>query len=191
MPTSYGNRKHYKTIHSWNPLHNTTTIPVFQGITQPTEVKAIYCCNLLMQQPNTFFPGKTARCISNQVSDLLQEAVPCLFHSPSFPIYALPQPSSRHAYNPLLSNLCLGVCLVFILTPKDFKQHFPQQERIPTQTDVLQCLMTGANHTSSQMKIWEHSSHPPLPQAAQAGAAPTCTHSHFPHSSTCDEQLWW
>lgn len=110
---------------------------------------------------------------------------PCLLKSSSLK-HTLPLP-----YNPLLSRLCLGVCPYFFVTAKDFQQHFSQQERISILTDVLQCLMSGANHTPSQMKIWEHSSYPPLPCAAQAGAAPTCTHSCFPHSSTCDKQLCW
>lgn len=63
-----------------------------------------------------------------------------------------------------------GCPYFFFLIAKDFKQHFPQQERIPIQTDELQCLMTGANHTTSLMNIAEHSSHPPcltLPRQEQ------------------------
>lgn len=116
--------------------------------------------------------------------------LPSLLHSPSFPTHALPHPSSTHAHNPLLSMLCLGVCpLFFFKITKDFKQHFPQQERIPPQTDVLQHLMTGANHTSSLTKIPEHSSHPPcltLPRQEQHPPAPTATsHTAPPVTSSC------
>lgn len=76
----------------------------------------------------------------------------------------------QHSCTLCSPSFAWGVVLIFFLIAKDFKQHFPQQERIPIQTDELQCLMTGANHTTSLMNIAEHSSHPPcltLPRQEQ------------------------
>lgn len=69
-----------------------------------------------------------------------------------FPQTHFASPMQHTCIQPSALQPLLGRLSIFFLTTKDF-QHFSQQERIPILTDVLQCLMSGANHTSSQMKI--------------------------------------